>query len=329
MDFGTIRRIDRRAIPDDAVESTWAAKDGHAIRRIDWAGLAEPAGAEPPRGSILFLPGRGDFYEKYLESLDYWHCEGWRVTALDWRGQAGSGRLSAHPDIGHVEDFGIWLDDLAAFWTEWVATTPAPHVIMGHSMGGHLVLRAVAERRINPVAVVLSAPMLGFLTPGPNRLMHKVAQAMCRVGDPARPAWKISEKPGTTAAARNTLLTHDADRYEDETQWKARRPYLGMGPGSWRWVERGYASMIALEAPGLLESVDVPVLLLATRYDGLVSWKAIERTARRLPRAQLVSWGREARHELLREVDPVRDKVLATIDDFLDRLAPPPAEAGA
>ena len=329
MDFGPIRRIDRRAIPDDAVESTWAASDGHPIRRIDWQGMADPSGTEPPRGSILFLPGRGDFYEKYLESLDYWHCEGWRVTALDWRGQAGSGRLSAHPDIGHVEDFTVWLDDLAAFWSGWVASTPAPHVIVGHSMGGHLVLRAVAEKRINPVAVVLSAPMLGFLTPGPNRLLLKVAQAMCRVGDPARPAWKISEKPGTTAAARNTLLTHDADRYDDETHWKAQRPYLGMGPGSWRWVERGYASMIALEGPGLLESVQVPVLLLAARYDGLVSWKAIERTARRLPRAQLVSWGREARHELLREADPVRDKVLATIDDFLDRLAPPPAEASA
>ena len=329
MDFGTIRRIDRRAIPDDAVESTWTARDGHAIRRIDWQGMVDPTGSEPPRGSILFLPGRGDFYEKYLESLDYWHVEGWRVTALDWRGQAGSGRLSAHPDIGHVEDFSVWLEDLAAFWADWVATTPAPHVIIGHSMGGHLVLRAVAEKRINPVAVVLSAPMLGFLTPGPNRLLHQVAQAMCRFGDPARPAWKISEKPGTTAAARNTLLTHDADRYEDETHWKAQRPWLGMGPGSWRWVERGYASMIALEAPGLLESVDVPVLLLAARHDGLVSWKAIERTARRLPRAQLVSWGREARHELLREVDPVRDKVMHTIDDFLDRMAVPPAEVAA
>lgn len=322
MDFGPIRQIDRRAIPDHAIESEWTARDGHAIRRIDWATPAEPAGSEAPRGSILFLPGRGDFYEKYLESLDYWNVEGWRVTALDWRGQAGSGRLSAHPDIGHVEDFTLWLDDLAAFWSDWVASTPAPHVIIGHSMGGHLVLRAVAEKRINPVAVVLSAPMLGFLTPGPNRLVLKVAQAMCRFGDPARPAWKISEKPGTTAAARNTLLTHDKSRYEDEARWKVQRPYLGMGPGSWRWVERGYASMVALDAPGLLESVDVPVLLLAARHDGLVSWKAIERAARRLPRAQLVSWGREARHELLREADPVRDKVIHTIDDFLDRMAP-------
>ena len=321
MEFGTSSRIDRRAIPADANEGFWTASDGHVIRRIDWPGHGAPQAQDGPRGSILFLPGRGDFYEKYLESFDYWHEEGWQVTALDWRGQAGSGRLSAHPAIGHVEDFSIWIEDLSAFWSQWVVQTPGPHVVIGHSMGGHLVLRALAEGRINPVAVVLSAPMLGFLTPGPNRALHKVAEAMCRFGDPARPAWKISEKPGTTAAARNTLLTHDAERYEDEAQWKLQRSFLGMGPGSWRWVERAYASMLVLDAPGILEAVDVPVLLLAARHDGLVSWKAIERAARRLPRAQLMTWGREARHELLREADPVRDKVMAAIDDFLDRIA--------
>lgn len=326
MDFGTGKAIDRRAIPEAAREAKWVAPDGHPIRRIDWPGKDGEVSEGAFRGSLLFLPGRGDFYEKYLESLRYWHGEGWRVTALDWRGQAGSGRLSDHPTTGHVEDYSVWLDDLGAFWAEWVQSTPAPHVIVGHSMGGHLVLRAVAEKKINPVAVVLSAPMLGFLTPGPNRLLHRVAEAMCRVGDPRRPAWNTSEKPGASVATRSMLLTHDAARYEDETHWKTARPELAMGPGSWRWVERGYASMLVLDTPGMLEAVDVPVLLLAARHDGLVSWKAIDRAARRLPRAQLVTWGREARHELLREADPVRDKVLQVIDDFLDRLAPVPDE---
>ena len=322
----TRKTMDRRAIPEVAHEAIWTAGDGHPIRRIDWPGVPVPDLGMVQRGSLLFLPGRGDFYEKYLESLEYWHDEGWRVTALDWRGQAGSGRLTSDAQTGHISDFSIWVEDLVAFWAEWVTATPAPHVIVGHSMGGHLVLRSVAEKRINPVAVVLSAPMLGFLTPGPNRLLHRVAAAMCRFGVPERVAWKSSEKPGSTNDARNTLLTHDTERYDDETYWKTVRPYLAMGPGSWRWVERAYASMMVLDEPGMLEAVDLPVLLLAARYDGLVSWKAIEKAARRLPRAQLVSWGREARHELLREVDPVRDKVLQAIDDFLDRMAPLPGE---
>lgn len=322
----TRKAIDRRVIPEAAHEAIWTARDGQPIRRIDWPGLPVEDPGSAPRGSLLFLPGRGDFYEKYLETLDYWHREGWRVTALDWRGQAGSGRLAADPQTGHISDFSIWVEDLAGFWAEWVKATPAPHVIVGHSMGGHLVLRSVAEERIDPVAVVLSAPMLGFLTPGPNRLLHRVAQAMCRIGEPERGAWKSSEKPGSTNDTRNTLLTHDEARYDDEAHWKTVRPYLGMGPGSWRWVEQAYASMLVMDKPGMLEAVDLPVLLLAARHDGLVSWKAIEKAARRLPRAQLTSWGREARHEFLREVDPVRDKVLQAIDDFLDRMAPRPGE---
>ena len=322
MISGQREPLDRRAIPASAHEATWAAGDGQLLRRIDWPGARDDDPATAARGSILFLPGRGDFYEKYLESLDYWHQEGWRVTALDWRGQAGSGRMTSDPLTGHIADFSVWLDDLSAFWAQWVSETPAPHVIIGHSMGGHLVLRSIAEKKINPVAAVLSAPMLGFLTPGPNRLLHGVAQMMCRFGDPERVAWTNSEKPGATMAARSMLLTHDEARYGDEAHWKAARPCLGMGPGSWRWVERAYASMMVLDRPGVLEAVDLPILLLAARHDGLVSWKAIERAAKRLPRAQLTSWGREARHELLREADLVRDKAMQTIDDFLDRMAP-------
>lgn len=278
----------------------------------------------PARGALLFFPGRGDFYEKYLETLAYWASEGWHVTAADWRGQAGSGRFAADPLTGHVEDFSVWIDDLAAFWLDWKATVPGPHVLVGHSMGGHLVLRAAAERRVDPDALVLSAPMLGFVTPIPPAMQHVVARLMCRIGDPARMAWKSSEKPGATSAGRAVLLTHDAQRYADEVWWKEQRPYLGMGPASWRWVERAAESVARLFAPGLLESLRLPVLLLATRFDGLVAYKAIERASRRLAGAELASWGREARHELLREVDPVRERALATIDDFLDRMAPPP-----
>ena len=87
--------MNRRIIPAEAVERIWHAADGWAIRRIDWQG------ANPPRGSLLFLPGRGDHYEKYLETLAYYADAGWRVTAIDWRGQGESGRLLADRAVRH------------------------------------------------------------------------------------------------------------------------------------------------------------------------------------------------------------------------------------
>jgi lysophospholipase len=304
----------RREIPLLGVESRWLASDGTAIRRFDWA----PAGI-PPRGRLLFLPGRGDFYEKYLEAMGHWQAGGWAVTALDWRGQALSGRLGHDPLTGHIADFAIWVADLAAFWRDW-AVGPGPKVAVGHSMGGHLLLRALAEAAIAPDAAVLVAPMLGlhptWVSP---RLMRAMAALMCRLGDPARPAWDAGERPGKAADMRQHLLTRSCERYADEAWWRAARPGLGMGGGSWRWVERAYASIVGLARAGVLEAVRVPLLVLASRVDGLVSWPAIERAAARLPKARLVAFDAEAAHELLREADPVRARVLAEIDSFLDR----------
>ncbi len=289
------------------------------MRRIDW-----PGADGGKRGSILFMPGRGDNYEKYLETLEEWHRAGWRVTAADWRGQAGSGRLGDDETTGHVSDFAHWLEDLAALWHDWKADTPGPHVLSGHSMGGHLVLRAVVEGLVDPDAVVLSAPMLGMTGPKlPIGVLHAVARVMTKIGAPTRPAWKWSEKPGELPAHREKLLSHDPDRYADELWWREKRPELVMGPGSWGWVERAYASVRALFAPGKLEAVYTPVFIVAASDDKLVSHTAIEEADDRLPNSEMLVFGSEARHEILREVDAVRGKAMTAIAEFLDRKAPP------
>ncbi|GAA4643181.1 alpha/beta hydrolase [Pontixanthobacter gangjinensis] len=313
----SVSAFDRRIIPAEATEGIWSAPDGHAIRRIDWPGTGDQ-----PKGSILFLPGRGDAYEKYLESLHEWHLAGWRVTAADWRGQAGSGRLGSDEVTGHIEDFSIWVDDLAALWADWKASTPGPHFLMGHSMGGHLALRALAEGKVDPDGMALSAPMLGFTGSFlPVGVTHAAAKLMLRLGDPARQAWKWSEKPGQVPVGRMKLLTHDKDRYEDELFWRDERPELIMGPGSWKWVERAYASMRSLYQDGVLEKVTTPVLLIGTANDKLVDMDCIESAAQRLPNGELLAFGNEAEHEILREVDEVRNRAMSAIDEFLNRIA--------
>lgn len=320
----TATKIDRRALPPGAQESIWLAPDGQAIRRIDVPG----PGDRRPRGSLLFVPGRGDCYEKYVEAMSQWQARGWQVTALDWRGQARSGRAGRDDRTGHIDDFAIWVGDLAAFWALWQAQAPGPHGLVAHSMGGHLALRAVAERAVRPDALVLSVPMLGMEMLGlPHAPLHKFAQAMAWLGDPRRPAWRDNEKPGYQDE-RMLLLTHDVERFADEAWWREQRPDLRMGSPSWGWMASALASIRWLERPGVLEAVNVPVLLIGTRADQLVSYPAIARAASRLPCGELLSFGDEAAHEVLREVDAVRDVAMAAIDAFLDRVAPERHAAG-
>jgi lysophospholipase len=309
--------MNRRAIPVNASESMWTTADGWPVRRIDWS---PPAVA---RGAMLFLPGRGDHYEKYLETLGHFAALGWHVTAIDWRGQGASGRFLADPSTGHIDDFSTWIADLRHFWAYWKAEQPGPHVILAHSMGGHLTMRALVEGAVDPVAVAMSAPMLGIQTGGlPLAFNHAVAKAFCALGRADKAAWKVSEKPLSPMNLRGKILTHDPDRYADELAWWELRPEVKLGPPSWRWVERALDSIRMLDRPGMLEQVTTPILLMATTADQLVSTARIIKDSKRLPHAETLIFGKEAAHELLREADPVRDKCLAAITDFMDRHAP-------
>ena len=189
-------------------------------------------------------------------------------------------------------------------------------------MGGHLTLRALAESRLAADAVVLVAPMLGLKSaPFGARVAAKVAHFMTRIGRPERMAWKANERPSVPGASRRALLTHDADRYDDELWWKAHKPEIAVGPPSWAWVAEAYRSTLALERPGRLEHIQVLILLLGAEADRLVDAAAIRRAAARLPRAELHMFGRESAHEILREADPVRRQALTLIERFLDTHA--------
>ena len=308
----------RREIPSNAGFETWTAPDGWPIRlfRRD-----APAGAA--RGSLLFQGGRGDIVEKYLEAFDHWHGRGWSVQAFDWRGQGGSGRLGSDPNVGHSSDFAVWIDDLAAFFDQWRATMPGPHVVIAHSMGGHLLLRALMERRIAPDAAVLVAPMLGLnskpLTPG---IAAVVARLMARIGAPDRAAWKVPNERPAPSRTRQTMLTHSNERYADELWWKAEKPEIALGAPSWQWLAVAYASAQLFERPGAVEGIATPLLILNATADGLVDAAATQRIAARLPDARIRNWGRESAHEILREADTVRIAALDEIDRFLDARAP-------
>jgi lysophospholipase len=267
----------------------------------------------------LFLGGRADSIEKYLESFDHWHDRGWSVTSFDWRGQGGSGRLGVG-DVGHLADFDLLVRDLADFWKDW-RRGEGPRAIVAHSMGGYLALAALVRGLIDPAALVLVAPMLALRNPLGAWIGGGVARLLSRRGDPARAAWR---QPDVARAirARQRRLTHDQSRFDDERWWYEREPALGLGPPSWSWVAKAFAATAALRADPRLAEVRTPVQFLVADHDRLVDPRAARAVARRLRDAELHRFGREAAHEILREVDPVRARALGLIDAFLGARAP-------
>jgi lysophospholipase len=300
--------FDRRAIPADARFGSWKAADGWVYRTLE----RRPPEGTPPRGSLLFAGGRGDFIEKYLEVHDHWVRRGWTVTAFDWRGQGGS--QGGRPG-GWLDSFETVVDDLAGLIADWTAEAPAPHAVVGHSMGGHVLLRTLADRHPDIDAAVLVAPMLAInsapIPPFAAQWLPSFFSAFGWSGQPATP-----QAPGSI---RQAHLTGCAERYSDELWWWEKHPAFNLGPPTWGWLKAAYASSAAL-TPAKLAAVPTPVLLIGTERDRLVSPAAIRGAASQLPDAELLMF-EDSAHEILRERDSVRLEALARIDAFLDARA--------
>lgn len=306
--------LDRRKYPKALVFFEWKARDGWPHRAYRWP-AKHP---ERPRGSLLFQSGRGDFIEKYLESCDHWWRQGWSVEGFDWRGQGGSGRLRPGEWTDHRESFDPLVDDLAAYVAEWQARTPPPHVIVAHSMGGHIALRLCAERGVTLDALVLVAPMLALnIRPLPVSLAHLLVWGMNGLGFARRSA----REDRLTDPRRQFRLTADRARYDDSQWWKSKLPSLALGPPSWGWLKAALAGATRFARPGVLEAVRTPILFLVAGQDRLVDGQAIRAAAARLPDAALQSFPTAA-HELLREADDNRLPAFAAIDAFLDARVP-------
>lgn len=305
--------LDRRAHPAGAEFASWQAGDGWSLRVMEWP---QPAG-KVPRGSLFFANGRGDFIEKYLEPLGHWHARGWNLMAFDWRGQGGSaGRIVG----GHLDSFDPLVGDGAALLRDWIDRQPGPHVAIAHSMGGHLMLRVIVEHRPPLAAAVLVAPMIRInARPIPHNFGRLISAALSRIGLRRIPAWRSNERPHLPGADRQSYLTTCGDRYADELWWKQRQPGYLLGPPTWGWLDAAYRSIDSLTLERMTE-VELPILILGTDRDRLVSPNAIRRAAGALPGAELHMYP-DAAHELLRESDSVRLDALARIDSFFDRHA--------
>ena len=316
MDMRADKAFDPRSIPAGLTTRPWHAPDGWEHRAFAW----EAGAGTRPRGSLLFQGGRADFMEKHLEAFSGWHALGWQLSGFDWRGQGGSGRFLDDRTICHAPSLDMLVEDAAAFVNEWIQRSPGPHVVVAHSMGAHLMLRSLVEHDVTIDAAVLTSPMFAINTaPFPIWFARATLAVMRAAGKGARPAWR--EGKGLAADhLRQAILTASSDRFEHGNWWKRANPHLTVGGPTWDWISAAFDSQRMLDEPGALESLSLPVLILAARHDRLVSSAAIERGAARLPNARLDVF--EGGHDLLREADPVRAEVIDSIAAFFDRYAP-------
>jgi lysophospholipase len=268
-----------------------------------------------PRGTVVVLTGRGEFIEKYATEVTGELLErGYAVIALDWRGQGLSDRLLADRDKGHIDSFATYVGDLQLFLDKVVVpVAPRPVLLLCHSMGAHIALRALAENGPGPVAAgVFVAPMTGLRR---EAMLRSVLMLMPPV-PMVEERYLFGTGPFVAQEFRSNVVTHDERRYGFTADWFAADPRLALGGPTIGWARQALRSMTLTLAPGYLERIDLPMLLLSAGDDPLVDSRTHGPVAARLRHAEHLDIA-GARHEIMMEIDAIR----AHFWKAFDRLA--------
>ena len=220
-----------------------------------------------PRGSIIFCPGRTEFIEKYFETIEDFADRGFTVLIMDPRGQGLSDRLLPDPLKSYVKYFQDYADDLAFVRDEFKAFLPKPHILMGHSMGGCVVLQAVISGVINPSAVICSAPMLGLFDIETG-IMANILKFTNLLGFSKRNLPFQKQEGGLPVPFKGNKLTSDEARFRVWASYFETTPALRVGPPTVGWIAAGLRAMSYVNRNA--EQLKIPGLIIAAGGDPIV-----------------------------------------------------------
>ncbi len=270
------------------------------------------------RGTVVLLPGRADFIERYYETMEELLERGYAVATLDWRGQGLSSRLTRNRLKGHVETFRQYETDLETFMRRVVLPEcPPPLFALAHSMGAHVLLHAGYRHIWFTRAMVLS-PMIRIRRRRLPRFVWRIAAALAvaagsgRMFVPGQRRRPLSEEdfPGNP-------LTSDFDRFSREVEVARQHPELCVAGPTMGWLNAALTSSERLQRHAQARDVPLwPLLAVCAGDDRLVDTEATRNFARDIAGMACIVI-RGARHELLMERDVYRQQVWAAFDSFI------------
>ena len=287
------------------------SRDGARLR----TGLWDAAPAK--RGVCVLLNGQTEFLEKYDEVAGELNARGFTVASLDWRGQGGSARLLPDALKAHVRDFSDYDGDLAAFMDEIVKPlTPKMPLALAHSMGGHILFRALHDHPDYFVAAAMTAPMMRALTRGyPPSLARSACLLENVFGQREAWVWGMQARDPLKLTFEDNLVTSDRARYARNTNYLVANSEIRLAGPTWGWLEAAYRSMGRVMANGYAQAIKTPVLIVGAGRDRIVDTSAEREFAARLPHCTYLELA-DAEHEIMMENDSVRARFWLAFDEF-------------
>lgn len=267
------------------------------------------------RGTVLIFPGYTEYLEKYFETAADLQKRGFASFVMDWRGQGLSQRSLRNPVIFHLNNFDEPGRDIGKALEELEERLPRPWIVLAHSMGGAIALRALLKGRFTAEAALFSAPMWGIMAATPiNRYFSRF---MRLIGFGRTPTSFFAKKPTEEVFEVNNVTT-DKTRFDRNWDiWRASRDIRIAGP-TFGWFAAACDTVKSNAKRGALKKLKFPITVLSAGEEALVRNEAHAALAARLPEAEHRTI-EGAKHELLQETDAHRAQVFEAFDDLMRR----------
>lgn len=270
-----------------------------------------------PDAIVVCLPGLSEPIEKYFEVARDLLDKNLAVWVIDWMGQGASGRYLPNAHKRHSSGFSEDVKDLHYLAMEYVKHASVhpdrgriPMAMLGHSLGGNIGMRYLAEHPDVFECAAFSAPLFGIhkISDLPNGLIMTAAKILNSVAgnkyarnqDNWSPATR-DHKPGEGA------FSSDPTRDSIHMKWLEKNPDLQIGGVTYKWVYRSLVSCKKIKK--LAPQINKPILMGVADDDTIVHNGEIEKVAGLLPNAKTIKLP-HSKHEILMEKDDIRTAFL-------------------
>ncbi len=297
--------------------STFTTTDGLALRYVHFE-------TPEPRGAVVIFTGRTEPVEKYAETLYELRDMPVSFFVFEGRGQGDSDRSLPDREKGHVADWRSYVDDARVFIASVVRpAVKGPVVAMGVSMGAGVLLAGVGAHDFPVEGAIMISPMVRFVTdPFPPWLARGLAWGMDLLGLSAH--YAPSTGPWAPIPFEGNRLTSDRERLEAMNQLYELRPELRLGGPTVGWVRQMDLMGDAILLRGF--GVPKPMLMILASDDRVVVTDVVRGVCDSSMSCRALEL--PGRHELLREVEPIRRKVWGAIRTFIGLVIFSPFHSG-
>ncbi|MCY9873712.1 alpha/beta fold hydrolase [Vibrio barjaei] len=264
--------------------------------------------------ALVIVQGRNESCWKYKE-LMYELSQHFSVYSFDHRGQGESQRLVENSELGHIDQFVHYVDDLAQFVENVVRNKDSDEVMMlAHSMGGAIATQYIAKYPGTIKACALTSPMFGIKLP---KVVGGIQTATIKMISQLQktPHFAPKQTAFVTKTFEGNDHTSSPTRFKAYSDLLNNHPKLRLGGVSPKWITEAMAA--GKTCISQAKDIKTPILIIQPEGDNVVSLSAQDLFNEKCTSSRLLTIP-HAKHDILIEADRYRDWALKHIMDFYD-----------